>query len=488
MRLFTVRGIPIELHRSFLFLAGLYVVWATVNNGGAGAIQAVIWGLVLFGSVLLHELGHAWAARVKGIQTRRVVLHPFGGFAELDDHPTGNTEIFVAAAGPAVNFALAGASLGLSMLVPFFWFPFIINLALGIFNLLPAMPLDGGKVLRAFWTRRHGYAAATSRALRVSRWIGGIMGVVGLILNSYGLALIGLYIFWVAGKGAVAPAPRSRLAGTGGARRVAAAPQSPTGGAVSWLPSLTPAARGLIIINVVVYALAQIGAAAGLGIAGWLTLDTTAILAGQIWRPITWMWGSAGLFNLVLSMLMLYLFGSYFEQQTSAKRTLQVYLLSGLAGALTLLAVAIPVELSTVSIPYLGLVQGQALSGSFAPVAGLLAAWCGLYWGQVRQFALIGALQVKWMFAILAGITLLSSLLTPALFFCQLGGLAAGLALGRGNLLTKANVWWERRRLVAKQAEVQAQLERFEVIEGGRNDDDGDDKDSNGGNGEDWIH
>ncbi len=487
MRLFTVRGIPVELHRSFLFLAGIYVVWEAMNNGGAGAIQAVIWGLLLFGSVLLHELGHAWAARIKGIQTRRVVLHPFGGFAELDDHPTGSAEILVAAAGPAVNFALAGACFGLSMVVPFFWFPFVINLALGVFNLLPAMPLDGGKVLRAFWTRRHGYMTATARALRVSRWIGGIMGVVGLILNSYGLALIGLYIFWVASKGANTSAPPSRVTATGGARRVASPPQSSTGGTVSWLPSLTPATRALLIINVAVYALTQIGAVAGLGFGDWLTLDTTAVLAGQIWRPLTWMWGSPGLGNLLLSMLMLYLFGCYFEQQTSAKRTVQVYVLSGVVGALTLLAVAIPVEFSGRPIPYLDLVQGQALSGTFAPVAGLLAAWCGLYWGQVRQFALIGAMQVRWMFAILAGITLLSSLLTPAVFFCQLGGLVTGLALGRGNTSTKVKVWWERRKLLAKQAEIRSQLDRFEVIEGGRDDDD-DDNGSNGGNGVDWIH
>lgn len=476
MTLFTLRGMPVQLHTSFLWLAGLYIVWQAIQGGGAGAIDALIWGCVLFGSVLLHELGHAWAAQIKGIRTHSVVLHPFGGYAALDQQPSGNDEILIAAAGPAVNLVLAGLGFLLVAVHPIFWSLFAINLALGLFNLLPALPLDGGRILRAWWTRSLGYMAATARSQKLSRWIGGGLAVVGLIVNSYGLALVGLYIFWVSGKAPSAPPPR---VATVGSARVRAQPPS-SGGAMSWLPTLTPAARGLIIANVAVYAVAQVGMASGFDLTGWLQLDGAAVLRGQLWRPFTAMWGSPGLGNLLVSMLMLYLFGSTFEQETSGRRTVSVYILSGLAGSLLVLAVALPVHLSGLSIPYLGLTWGVPLLGPSAAVGGLLAAWCGLYWGQTRTFLLVGQLKVRTMFLILAGITVLSSLLMPAMMFSQVGGLGMGLALGRGNLLSRVNVWWERRRLLARQDEIKQQLSRFEVIDGGRDDDEDP--------GDDWIH
>jgi len=169
IRIATLFGIPIRLH--WLFLPLLLIV--------AGE-ESLLLLFVLFGSVLLHELGHSLVARRFGIQVVDITFWPLGGMARMSEMPEDpKVEGLVAIAGPAVNFALALAALPLAVLfagtgsaaAPFLSTFIGMNLLLGLFNLLPAFPMDGGRILRAFFARRSDWVDATERAVRVGRSI-----------------------------------------------------------------------------------------------------------------------------------------------------------------------------------------------------------------------------------------------------------------------------------------------------------------------------
>ena len=169
IQLGTIAGIRIQVHWTFL----LIVAWVALTSffsgmNWLGAILNVGFILVLFGCVLLHELGHALAARMFGIPTRDITLLPIGGLARLERMPRKPVEeMVVALAGPAVNVVIAGLLLavllptvGLQSLaaVPlgsggFLQQLLVINVMLVAFNMLPAFPLDGGRVFRACWPR-----------------------------------------------------------------------------------------------------------------------------------------------------------------------------------------------------------------------------------------------------------------------------------------------------------------------------------------------
>ncbi len=223
MTLFTWHDTPIRLHGSFLLLAALYVFSQLVSGGPVAAAGAALLGAAVFGSVLLHEMGHAWMARRFGIRTHSITLYPFGGLAALDREPeTPRAEALVAIAGPAVNFALAAAALPLASLgMPGVDLFLAVNLGLGLFNLLPAFPMDGGRVLRAWWTTRLGRTAATLKALRVARVFSGVFIALGL-LGPTSLLLVGGFLWLVV---------RSELARW----RTAAAYQAHTGREAPWM-------------------------------------------------------------------------------------------------------------------------------------------------------------------------------------------------------------------------------------------------------------
>jgi Zn-dependent protease len=166
----SVFGIPIRLHWTFLLIAVPALL--------AGRFLIL---LVLFGCVLLHELGHSLVARRFGIRVLDITFWPLGGMARMSDLPEdARAEASIALAGPAVNFLLLGLAAGLFVLgallgsaplvaaaIPFAW----VNFALGTFNLVPAFPMDGGRVLRAWFARRDHWGVATEKAVRVGRWI-----------------------------------------------------------------------------------------------------------------------------------------------------------------------------------------------------------------------------------------------------------------------------------------------------------------------------
>jgi len=198
-------GIDAYVHTSFLLLVA-WAAWAAYQGAGTGmaAVLGVVFLVGVFGSVLLHEFGHALTARHYGIRTRRIVLWPMGGVAQLEANPrTPKQELHIALAGPAVNFAIAG---GLWALVNLVGLPaygllgslIIANLTLGLFNLVPAFPMDGGRVLRAFLATRIGGRRATDIAVKIGKAAAAAFIIAGFFGNTL-LILVGAFVWFAAG-------------------------------------------------------------------------------------------------------------------------------------------------------------------------------------------------------------------------------------------------------------------------------------------------
>lgn len=205
-------GVEVKVHGTFLLLLGFIAISGLLNGGLAQAIMSLALSVIVFGVVVLHEFGHILAARKFGIQTKDVILSPLGGMARLMKLPaTPYQEVVVAAAGPAVNLVLAGMGLLLQpLIVPataagaFFsaltgWF-ITINLVLIAFNLIPALPMDGGRILRALLTKKQGHLKATQTAAKVARWSALGMAVYGVATGQLMLLIIAGFVFcmsWV---------------------------------------------------------------------------------------------------------------------------------------------------------------------------------------------------------------------------------------------------------------------------------------------------
>jgi Zn-dependent protease len=190
-RLGSLFGFPIHVNVTFLLLLGV----AGLTMGGVGAVAFV---LLAFASVVLHELGHALVARRLGVNVSRIELHFFGGAAQMTDQPrSARDEIAIAAAGPAVSFGLAGLSAILAVLTGASLFGTLawINLILGAFNLIPALPMDGGRILRAYLSLRMGYLRATEVSVTVARVFAVALGVFGLVNMELYLVLLAVMLW-----------------------------------------------------------------------------------------------------------------------------------------------------------------------------------------------------------------------------------------------------------------------------------------------------
>jgi len=223
-----VAGIDVHLHITFVVL----VAWIALAYWQLeGTVEAVVVGvsfiLALFFCVVLHELGHALTARRFGIRTRSIVLLPIGGIASIEKTPEDpRQEILIALAGPAVSFAIAAflwivlrASGGFAASEPlslaeagFLPRLMLVNLLLGAFNLLPAFPMDGGRVFRAVLSLRLGPVRATRIAAVVAQAAAVLLALVGLRYNLF-LVLIAMFIWLGAVTEAGMVTARSVLAG-----------------------------------------------------------------------------------------------------------------------------------------------------------------------------------------------------------------------------------------------------------------------------------
>jgi Zn-dependent protease len=193
-RLGTILGFPVELNLSFVLLLALVLV----AFGGVAGVALV---LLIFASVLVHELGHALVARQLNVRVSGIELSFFGGAAKMVELPrTANHEVLIAAAGPAVSLVLGGLGLGLGALFgsPLFAWIGYTNLIIAAFNLLPALPMDGGRILRALLSRRMEYVRATDVSVTISRVVAIGFGVIGLAGGPFQLVLLAPFL-WVMG-------------------------------------------------------------------------------------------------------------------------------------------------------------------------------------------------------------------------------------------------------------------------------------------------
>lgn len=193
-RLGRILGFPVEVNLSFVLLLGLVFV----AYGGLIGVGLV---LLAFGSVLLHELGHALVARRLGVHVAGIELSFFGGAAKMVQMPRSpSDEIAIAAAGPAVSLMLAGLGfgLGVGLSVPLLAYIGWINVVIAGFNLIPALPMDGGRILRAVLSRRMGLVRATDLAVDIARGVAVVFFVLGLF-GAYQLLVLAPML-WLMGS------------------------------------------------------------------------------------------------------------------------------------------------------------------------------------------------------------------------------------------------------------------------------------------------
>lgn len=227
-KLGRILGIDFKIHFTFPLIVFWFAFqWGSATGAGMiGYIYGAVLAIFLFTCVLLHELGHSVTAMRYGIKVKDITLTPIGGVAQLTRMPENpKQELVITAAGPIVNFVIAGLLLPVVMVFSGFntglesWlfmfgislkgmvtYLFISNLALGLFNLLPAFPLDGGRILRAGLSLWLGDDRATRIAVGVGQVLAVGLGLYGLMSGAISLLLIAGFIF-------MAGAAESRMLG-----------------------------------------------------------------------------------------------------------------------------------------------------------------------------------------------------------------------------------------------------------------------------------
>ncbi len=199
--LFKIFGIRVKIHITFFFIVVLFAITGVEGIGVKRGLPGALFILVVFLFVLLHEISHCLVAIKYGGKVKSIILFPFGGVAQMERIPTAPvSELKMAIAGPFTNFVIAG-------ILYLFFHPFVgiekknfisclvlINLTLGTFNLLPAFPMDGGRILRALLGIRKGYYFSTKVAIKTGKILAIGLIVSGLFINPW-LLFIGIFVF-----------------------------------------------------------------------------------------------------------------------------------------------------------------------------------------------------------------------------------------------------------------------------------------------------
>jgi len=201
-------GVPVRLHFTFVLFV-VFLLFVGVS-GRQSALMTAVYILALFGSVLLHELGHALVARHYGIRTLEIVMYPIGGVSRPERQPKAREELWIALAGPTVNLLIAVALLAWVgwrhgfMELEQLREPTDANLAerialgnlmLAVFNLLPAYPMDGGRVLRSLLAWSRSEDEATRAAAAAGQALAFLLGLAGLLTGNYLLVFIALFVY-----------------------------------------------------------------------------------------------------------------------------------------------------------------------------------------------------------------------------------------------------------------------------------------------------
>jgi Zn-dependent protease len=211
---FKLGGVSVFIHWTFWVLVAFYLFSASSQAGLAAGIYAAAFVLSVFGCVLLHEFGHSAAARYYGIRTLDITLYPFGGVARLENVPQKPVqELIIALAGPAVNVVIAAILFGVLVMVGVHSLTFgelaqvsaidtsfvdrllLINIILVVFNMLPAFPMDGGRVLRSLLAMRTGHLRATEIAARVGRWMALAFCILAIVYGPFMLIVVAGFVY-----------------------------------------------------------------------------------------------------------------------------------------------------------------------------------------------------------------------------------------------------------------------------------------------------
>jgi Zn-dependent protease/CBS domain-containing protein len=223
----SIAGTAIRIHVTFLLLLAWIFGVEYIQGGPQAAWNGLLFIVLLFLCVLLHEFGHIFMARRFGIRTPDVILLPIGGVSHLERIPEQpSQEFLVAIAGPSVNVVIGlvlvfvgGADLSAERLtqlgsanVSMIDRLAAVNLFLAIFNLIPAFPMDGGRVLRALLATRLGYVHATEVAAMIGQWVAFALGFFGLFYNSL-LIFIAIFVYLAASAEAHLVATRAMVRG-----------------------------------------------------------------------------------------------------------------------------------------------------------------------------------------------------------------------------------------------------------------------------------
>ena len=206
-------GVDIRIHVTFLFLLGFVWFSESVNMGLGGPGRGIALVGILFACVVLHELAHAVVAKRSGIAVRSIILLPIGGITLMEDPGPAKSDpardIRIAVAGPLLNLLIAALTavviLAVAPQVKLWSQPFLHasnlprslfwgNLFLGLFNLLPAYPMDGGRILRAVLAERMDYTHATRRAVVIGQVFAMLLILIGVVWDPW-LVLIGFFLF-----------------------------------------------------------------------------------------------------------------------------------------------------------------------------------------------------------------------------------------------------------------------------------------------------
>lgn len=217
-------GIDLRVHVSFLVLVALFAA-AAPEPGVTSALTNVVWLVVIFACVVVHELAHCFVARARGAHVEEILLFPLGGVSRLRNIPESPRDEFaIAIVGPITSIGLGAfaavlcLATGRSLLPLDFvagaWLARLawLNLILGVFNLLPAFPLDGGRVFRSLLERNRDLEAATRVATRVGHAFAGGLIVAGFLFDIW-LALIGVFVYFGASAEEAATIVHARLRG-----------------------------------------------------------------------------------------------------------------------------------------------------------------------------------------------------------------------------------------------------------------------------------
>jgi stage IV sporulation protein FB len=219
-----ISGIQIRVHATFFLLVALFAL-AGAAPKGPGVLNSLLWLVAIFACVVFHELAHCFVGRRRGLVVHEIDLLPIGGVSRLESFPeTPRDEFAVAIAGPAASVALgvvaAAAAVAASVpLIPIDLVsgPFLarlawLNLLLAGFNMLPAFPLDGGRVFRSLLERRYDLERATRIAGTTGRWFAFALIATGMVVNLW-LAIIGVFVYLGASTEETATLAHLRLAG-----------------------------------------------------------------------------------------------------------------------------------------------------------------------------------------------------------------------------------------------------------------------------------